>query len=158
MAMYVSEGVLISFSLKHTRIHAQIHLYALPLFKQMQMKNKKDTTVSVSFPVRQQQFHPLEGSLCLSGSGRSTRIHQNISILFNSKTFIYMLVFSLSPAWDSPLHFALISASLPPRSQVYTADGSPWSWRNVSGETAHTLAAESCDRGMLFMRNSLKVR
>lgn len=67
--------------------------------------------------------------------------------------FLFVFVLFLHLRFTS----SLISVSLPPDLQVYTADGSPQSRRNVSGETAHTLAVESCDRGMLFMFNSLKV-
>lgn len=39
--------------------------------------------------------------------------------------------------------------------KVYMADGSQ-SWRSVSGNTAHTLTAESCDMGMVFTFNCFR--
>lgn len=68
---------------------------------------------------------------------------------------LFIFCFRLIPPLE--IHSALISVSLPPDLQVYTGDGSPQSWRNVPAETARTLAVESCDKGMLFMFNRLKV-
>lgn len=130
------------------------------IFKQDRWKTKKIKFVSVSFPFLK------DHSLSRAAEEVQGCIHQRNNIylyflwhvnLFNIKTFIYFVFSSHSSTRDSLLHFALISASLPPDLQVYTADGSLQSWRNVSGETAHTSAVESCDRGMLFMFNSLKV-
>lgn len=51
------------------------------------------------------------------------------------------------------IQFALLSVSF--KFKVYVADGSH-SWRSVSGNTAHTLTAESCDMGMVFTFNCFR--